>query len=85
MFLRFVASMIHRPGAPSFRTTPGCGACDFLNQYTAFFAVVYVSDVMEVGSRRIVHDRDRIFGQFGRPATIEESSRGGEVQLDRVP
>ena len=30
-------------------------ACDFLTQYTAFFAVVYVFVVMEVGSRRIVH------------------------------
>ena len=30
-------------------------ACDFLTQYTAFFAVVYVLVIMEVGSRRIVH------------------------------
>ena len=30
-------------------------ACDFLTQYTAFFAVVYVFVIMEVGSRRIVH------------------------------
>ncbi len=30
-------------------------ACDFLTQYTAFFAVVHVFVIMEVGSRRIVH------------------------------
>ena len=30
-------------------------ACDFLTQYTAFFAVVYVFVIMEIGSRRIVH------------------------------
>jgi putative transposase len=30
-------------------------ACDFLTQHTAFFAVVYVFVIMEVGSRRIVH------------------------------
>ncbi len=30
-------------------------ACDFLTQYTAFFAVVQVFVIMEVGSRRIVH------------------------------
>ena len=31
-------------------------ACDFLTQHTAFFAVAYVFVIMEVGSRRIVHD-----------------------------
>lgn len=31
-------------------------ACDFLTQYTAFFAVVYVFVIVEVGSRRIVHE-----------------------------
>ena len=30
-------------------------ACDFLTQYTAFFAFVYVFVIMEIGSRRIVH------------------------------
>jgi hypothetical protein len=30
-------------------------ACDLLTQYTAFFKVVYIFVVMEVGSRRIVH------------------------------
>jgi putative transposase len=30
-------------------------ACDFLTQYTALFAVVYIFVVMEIGSRRIVH------------------------------
>ncbi len=30
-------------------------ACDFLIQHTAFFAVVYVFVIMEIGSRRIVH------------------------------
>jgi putative transposase len=30
-------------------------ACDFLTQYTAFFAVAYVFIIMEIGSRRIVH------------------------------
>jgi len=30
-------------------------ACDFLTQYTAFFAVSYVFVIMELGSRRIVH------------------------------
>lgn len=30
-------------------------ACDFLTQHTAYFAVVYVFVIMEVGSRRIVH------------------------------
>ena len=30
-------------------------ACDFLTQYTAFFAVVYVLVILEVGSRRMVH------------------------------
>jgi hypothetical protein len=29
-------------------------ACDFLTQYTAFFAVAYVFVIIEVGSRRIV-------------------------------
>ena len=30
-------------------------ACDFLTQYTAFYAVIHVFVIMEVGSRRIVH------------------------------
>jgi hypothetical protein len=30
-------------------------ACDFLTQCTAFFAVVYVFVIREIGSRRIVH------------------------------
>ena len=30
-------------------------ACDFLTQYTAFFAVAYVFVIIEIGSRRIVH------------------------------
>lgn len=30
-------------------------ACDFLTQYTAFFAVSYIFVVMEIASRRIVH------------------------------
>jgi hypothetical protein len=30
-------------------------ACDFLTQYTAFFAIAYVFVIMEVGSQRIVH------------------------------
>ena len=30
-------------------------ACDFLTQYTAFFNVVYVFIIMELGSRCIVH------------------------------
>ncbi len=30
-------------------------ACDFLTQYTAFFDVVYIFVVMEIGSRRIIH------------------------------
>ncbi len=30
-------------------------ACDFLTQHTAFFAVIYVFVVMELGTRRIVH------------------------------
>ena len=30
-------------------------SCDFLVQYTAFFAVAYVFVIMEIGSRRIVH------------------------------
>ncbi len=30
-------------------------ACDFLTQYTAFFAIAYVFVVLEVGTRRIVH------------------------------
>jgi len=30
-------------------------ACDFLTQYTALFAVVYVFVILEIGSRRIVH------------------------------
>ena len=30
-------------------------ACDFLTQYTAFFAIAYVFVVMEVETRRIVH------------------------------
>jgi hypothetical protein len=81
-------------------------ACDFLTQYTALFAVVYVFVVMEIGSRRIVyvnatanptlawvkqqvreatpwdqaprfliHDNDGIFGQYGRPVTIEDNGR----------
>jgi transposase InsO family protein len=32
-------------------------ACDFMTQYTAFFAVVYVFVVMELETRRIVHTR----------------------------
>ncbi len=30
-------------------------ACDFLTQYTAFFAVAYVFVILEIDSRRIVH------------------------------
>ena len=30
-------------------------ACDFLTQHTAFFAIVYVFVVLEIGSRRVVH------------------------------
>ena len=30
-------------------------ACDFLTQYTAFYAVAYVFVIMEISSRRIVH------------------------------
>jgi hypothetical protein len=30
-------------------------ACDFLTQHTAFFAVIYIFVVMELGTRRIVH------------------------------
>jgi hypothetical protein len=30
-------------------------ACDFLTQYTALFAVVYIFVVMEIGYRRIIH------------------------------
>ena len=30
-------------------------ACDFLTQYTAFYAVAYVFVIMEVGSRKIIH------------------------------
>ena len=30
-------------------------ACDFMTQYTALFATVYVFVVMEIGTRRIVH------------------------------
>jgi putative transposase len=30
-------------------------ACDFLTQHTAWFTVVYIFVVMEIGSRRIVH------------------------------
>jgi len=30
-------------------------ACDFLTQHTAFFVVIYVFVVMELGTRRIVH------------------------------
>jgi hypothetical protein len=48
-------------------------ACDFLTQYTALFAVVYVFVIMEIGSRRIVHDNDGIFGQCGRQATMERT------------
>jgi hypothetical protein len=91
-------------------------ACDFLTQYTAFFAVVYIFVVMEIGSRRIVHvnvttnpamawvkqqireatawdqtprflvhDNDGIFGQLGRPATVErnDSTRSYRCHLDR--
>ena len=29
-------------------------ACDFMTQYTALFAIVYVFVVMEIGTRRIV-------------------------------
>ena len=91
-------------------------ACDFLTQHTAFFAVVYVFVVMEVGSRRIVHvnvttnptlawvkqqireasvahelprflvhDNDGIFGQFGRPVSVEEKGqrRSYRCRLDR--
>jgi len=81
-------------------------ACDFLTQYTAFFAVAYVFVIMEIGSRRIVHvnvttnptlfwvkqqirqataenavprflvhDNDGIFGQCGKPVTIEANGR----------
>ncbi len=56
--------MVPRPGSPrgnqTWRTF-ACNhakelcACDFLIQYTAFFSVVYVFVVMEIGSRRIVH------------------------------
>jgi hypothetical protein len=30
-------------------------ACDFLTQYTAFFAIAHIFVVMEIGSRKIVH------------------------------
>ena len=30
-------------------------ACDFLTQYTAFFTVIHVFVIMEIGSRRVVH------------------------------
>ena len=30
-------------------------ACDFLTQYTAFFSIMYIFVIMELGSRRIVH------------------------------
>jgi putative transposase len=30
-------------------------ACDFLTQHTAYFSVVYIFVIMEIGSRRIVH------------------------------
>jgi hypothetical protein len=30
-------------------------SCDFLTQYTAFFNILYIFIVMELGSRRIVH------------------------------
>ncbi|MBD3292819.1 MAG: transposase [Armatimonadia bacterium] len=80
--------------------------CDFLAQYTALFAVVYIFVFMEVSSRRIVHvntttsptlawikpqiceppaedrtprflvhDNDGIFGQYGRPVTVEDNGR----------
>jgi putative transposase len=91
-------------------------ACDFLTQYTALFAVVYIFVVMEIGSRRIVHvnvttnptlswvkqqireataegrtlrflvhDNDGIFGQYGRPVTVEkdDSTRSYRCHLDR--
>jgi putative transposase len=56
--------MIPRPSAPrgdqTWRTfihnhAREVWACDFLTQYTAFFAVAYVFIIMEIGSRRIVH------------------------------
>jgi putative transposase len=56
--------MIPRPSAPrgdqTWRTfihnhAREVWACDFLTQYTAFFAVAYVFVIMEIGSRRIVH------------------------------
>jgi len=91
-------------------------ACDFLAQYTALFAVVYIFVVMEIGSRRIahvnvttnptlswvkqqireptpedgiprfiIHDNDGIFGQYGRPVTMEkdDSTRSYRCHLDR--
>jgi hypothetical protein len=91
-------------------------ACDFLTQYTAFYAVAYVFVIMEVGSRKIihvnvsanptlawvkqqireataegqsprflVHDNDGIFGQFGRPVSVERDgkTRGYRSHLDR--
>ena len=102
-----------RPGAPSFSNhAKEVWACDFLTQYTAFFAVVYVFVIMEVGSRRIVHvnvttnptlawvkqqireatawdqtprflvhDNDGIFGQFGRPVTVERDGQNAQLPL----
>jgi hypothetical protein len=91
-------------------------ACDFLTQYTALFAVVYVFVIMEIGSRRIVHvnvtlsptlswvkqqireataevrsprflvhDNDGIFGQYGKPVTMEKDdrTRSYRCHLDR--
>ena len=66
-------------------------ACDFLAQYTAFFAVVHVFVIMEIGSRVkqqireatawtqtprfLMHDNDGIFGQFGRPVKVARDGR----------
>ncbi len=56
--------MVHRQGPPRgkqiWRTfirnhAKEVWACDFLTQYTAFFAVAYVFVIMEIRSRRIVH------------------------------
>jgi transposase InsO family protein len=107
--------MIPRPSAPrghqTWRTfvrnhAKEVWACDFLTQYTAFFAVAYVFVILEIGSRRIVHvnvtanptlpwvkqqireatpwdqtprflihDNDGVFGQYGKPLTVEDDSR----------
>ncbi len=54
---------------------PEWGEDRITEELAAKFGVVHVFVIMEIGSRRIVHDNDAIFGQLGRSRSGEETVR----------